>query len=29
LDDLPAGRNKNEPQHLPGYRDSRDSTFLI
>ncbi len=29
LDDLPAGRNKNEPQHLPGDRDSHDSTFLI
>jgi len=25
LDDLPAGRNKNEPQHVPEDRDSRDS----
>src|SRR6266436_5923094 len=29
LDDLPAGRNKKESQHLPGDRDSRDSTLLI
>jgi len=29
LDDLPAGRNKNEPQHFPGDRDSHDSTLLI
>jgi len=29
LDDLPAGKNKNESQHLPGDRDSHDSTFLI
>jgi hypothetical protein len=29
LDDLPAGRNKNEPQHLPEDRDSHDSTLLI
>ena len=29
LDDLPAGRKKNESQHLPGDRDSGDSTHLI
>jgi hypothetical protein len=29
LDDLPAGRNKNEPRHFPGDRDSHDSTLLI
>jgi hypothetical protein len=29
LDDLPAGRNKKEPQHLPEDRDSHDSTQLI
>jgi hypothetical protein len=29
LDDLPAGRNKKEPQHFPEDRDSRDSTLLI
>jgi hypothetical protein len=29
LDDLPAGRNKKEPRHFPGDRDSRDSTVLI
>jgi hypothetical protein len=29
LDDLPAGRNKKESQHLPGDRDSHDSPLLI
>jgi hypothetical protein len=29
LDDLPAGRNKKEPQHFPEDRDSHDSTLLI
>jgi hypothetical protein len=29
LDDLPAGRNENEPQHFPEDRDSHDSTLLI
>jgi hypothetical protein len=29
LDDLPAGRKKNESQHLPADRDSRDSPHLI
>jgi hypothetical protein len=27
LDDLPAGRNKNEPGHVPEDRDSHDSPF--